>query len=120
MLSAIEMLHDIALYKFNIHIHMHMHIHWKTNTHRKKTIGANVSQSRGKRCSNFQVLHKLICHAVPDNDMLILHGIDGYSFVGLAAELACVCMPLEVKAGFPANATNVRNVMDVRIASSSQ
>ena len=24
--SAIEMLHDIALYKFNIHIHIHIHI----------------------------------------------------------------------------------------------
>ena len=23
--SAIEMLHDIALYKFNIHIHIHIH-----------------------------------------------------------------------------------------------
>ena len=25
VLSAIEMLHDIALYKFNIHIHIHIH-----------------------------------------------------------------------------------------------
>ena len=27
VLSAIEMLHDIALYKFNIHIHIHCHYH---------------------------------------------------------------------------------------------
>ena len=26
MLSAIEMLHDIALYKFNIHIHIHIRV----------------------------------------------------------------------------------------------
>ena len=32
VLSAIEMLHDIALYKFNIHIHIHIHTDCTPNT----------------------------------------------------------------------------------------
>jgi len=36
VLSAIEMLHDIALYKFNIHIHIH--IHWDVGFNDLRTI----------------------------------------------------------------------------------
>jgi len=63
VLGAIEMLHDIALYKFNIHIHIHIRV-----TLQLKSVGTSLSTRQLLRVARrlsaypnehlYDVLHK--------------------------------------------------------------